>query len=239
MLFSLALIPVIGLMLFIYFNDKKEKEPFWFLMILFFAGMSTVVSAIIFETVGDLAIGLIVPLESVLGGILSAMLVVAPAEEFGKYIIKAGQYEGRFPIYFIKPENYEQFKEQAGKIKFRLKENDKIKAGARETSSLLVKLQNGLVIPDHWNVAPLYFLRLSQYFGTYSAVKHSLLIQVSGKTEFRIYSNRTATINDTEAMSIAEATNYKDLCKNKLIEHKQVNNGQALLDENGLEVTFP
>ena len=74
-------------MLFIYFNDKKEKEPFWFLMILFFAGMSTVVSAIIFETVGDLAIGLIVPLESVLGGILSAMLVVAPAEEFGKYII--------------------------------------------------------------------------------------------------------------------------------------------------------
>ena len=159
--------------------------------------------------------------------------------EFGKYIIKAGQYEGRFPIYFIKPENYEQFKEQAGKIKFRLKETEKIKAGARETSTLLVKLQNGLVIPDHWNVAPLYYLRLSQYFGTYSAVKHSLLIQVSGKTEFRIYSNRTATINDTEAMSIAEATNYKDLCKNKLIEHKQANNGQALLDENGLEVTFP
>ena len=86
-LFSLALIPVIGLMLFIYFNDKKEKEPFWFLLILFFAGMSTVISALILETVGDLLIDVIVPLESVLGGILSAMLVVAPAEELGKYII--------------------------------------------------------------------------------------------------------------------------------------------------------
>lgn len=158
--------------------------------------------------------------------------------EFGKYTIKAGEYQGRFPIYFNKPANYTEFIEKAGKIQFRLKETEKVKAGVTELSTLTVKLQNGLVMPDHWNVAPLYYLRLSQYFGTYSAVKHSLLIQVSGKTEFRIYSSRTATIEDTEAMSIAEATNFKNVCKNKLIEYKQLN-GKALVDENDQEVTFP
>ena len=51
MLFSLALIPVFGLLLFIYFNDKKEKEPIGLLIALFFAGMGTVVSAILIETI--------------------------------------------------------------------------------------------------------------------------------------------------------------------------------------------
>ena len=32
MLFALALIPVIGLLCFIYFNDKNEKEPFGLLI---------------------------------------------------------------------------------------------------------------------------------------------------------------------------------------------------------------
>ncbi|MCA5006571.1 DUF4843 domain-containing protein [Sphingobacterium bovistauri] len=159
--------------------------------------------------------------------------------EFSKYVINAGEYQGRFPIYFLKPENFNHFKENAGKIKFRIKETDNIKSGALELSTLTVILQNGLVIPAHWQTAPLYYLSLSRYFGTYSAVKHSLLIQLSGKTEFRIYSNRNATINDTEAMSIAEATNYKDLGKNYLIEYKKANNNRGLLDENGLEVTFP
>ena len=49
MLYALALIPVAGLLAFIYFNDKKEKEPFGFLISLFFLGMATVVSAIILE----------------------------------------------------------------------------------------------------------------------------------------------------------------------------------------------
>ena len=41
MAFALALIPVIGLLLFIYFKDKKEKEPVGFLVALFFAGMGS------------------------------------------------------------------------------------------------------------------------------------------------------------------------------------------------------
>lgn len=87
MLFSLALIPVIGLLLFIYFNDKKEKEPFKLLIGLFFAGMGTIVTAIIGEYAGEFILNLIIPYDSVFKAILYAMLIVAPAEELGKYLV--------------------------------------------------------------------------------------------------------------------------------------------------------
>ena len=87
MLFALALIPVIGLLCFIYFNDKKEKEPFWLLVILFFAGMSTVLSAWLLETVGQLILEAAMPYGSVLKNILEAMIIVGPAEELGKFLV--------------------------------------------------------------------------------------------------------------------------------------------------------
>ena len=80
MLFALALIPVAGLLIFIYFNDRKEKEPFGLLIALFFAGMGTTVTAIIAEFIGDLILDLIFPYDSIFKGVLSAMLVVGPAE---------------------------------------------------------------------------------------------------------------------------------------------------------------
>ena len=88
MLFFLALIPVIGLILIIYFNDKKEKEPFGLLVALFFAGMSTVISAFLLEDAGIYILDLIIPTETtIFGAILSATMVVAPAEEMGKFLI--------------------------------------------------------------------------------------------------------------------------------------------------------
>ena len=87
MLYALALIPVAGLLAFIYFNDKKEKEPFGFLISLFFLGMATVVSAIILELVGGLILESAMPNESVLKGWIDAMIIVAPAEELGKFLI--------------------------------------------------------------------------------------------------------------------------------------------------------
>ena len=77
-----------GLILFIYFNDKKEKEPFGLLVALFFAGMSTVISAVLLEYAGIFILDLITPTETtILGAILSATMVVAPAEEMGKFLI--------------------------------------------------------------------------------------------------------------------------------------------------------
>lgn len=87
MLYALALIPVVGLLIFIYFNDKKEKEPFGLLVGLFFAGMGTIVTAIIAELVGGLILGAVFPANTVIGGVLDAMLIVAPAEELGKFLV--------------------------------------------------------------------------------------------------------------------------------------------------------
>ncbi len=86
-LLYLALIPVIALLIFIYVRDKKEKEPIGFLILLFFAGMSTVVPAIIAESIGELILGVIFPEESVLKAYIIAILLVGPVEELGKDIV--------------------------------------------------------------------------------------------------------------------------------------------------------
>ena len=87
MLLTLALIPVVGLLMFIYFNDKKDKEPFGLLVALFFAGMGSVVSAFIIETVGDTALEAVLGSSPMLKSFLFAMVIVAPAEELGKFLV--------------------------------------------------------------------------------------------------------------------------------------------------------
>ena len=85
MLFALALIPVFGLLAFIYFNDKKEKEPIGLLAGIFFAGMGTVVTAIIGEFIGQLIVNLIVPYNAAINATVLAIFVIAPVEELGKF----------------------------------------------------------------------------------------------------------------------------------------------------------
>ncbi|MCR4556845.1 MAG: PrsW family intramembrane metalloprotease [Saccharofermentans sp.] len=87
MLLSLALIPVIGLMIFIYLRDKKEKEPFGLLTGLFFAGMGTVTTAIIAEHLGQAILDVCFPYESALKAFILATVIVGPAEELGKYMV--------------------------------------------------------------------------------------------------------------------------------------------------------
>ncbi|MBO7452614.1 MAG: PrsW family intramembrane metalloprotease [Clostridiales bacterium] len=87
MLFALALVPVAGLLCFIYFNDKNTKEPFGLLVALFFAGMGTVISAIILENVGSIILEILFPYESILKTLILTLLIVGPAEELGKFVI--------------------------------------------------------------------------------------------------------------------------------------------------------
>lgn len=87
MLLALALIPVIGLLIFIYLKDKQEKEPMGFLIGLFFLGMATTISATILETIGTLILNTLFSDVPVLYAILLAMIVVGPAEEMGKYMV--------------------------------------------------------------------------------------------------------------------------------------------------------
>lgn len=87
MVLALALIPVIGLMAFIYFNDKKEKEPVGLLIGLFFAGLGTVIPAVILELVGKLVLNAAMPEQSVMKEVLDAMLIVGTAEEICKFLV--------------------------------------------------------------------------------------------------------------------------------------------------------
>ncbi len=87
MLFSLALIPVIIILIFIYKMDKKEKEPAGLLVGLFFAGMGTVISAIILESIGELILAAFLPAETGVFYFIFAMLIVGPAEEMGKWTV--------------------------------------------------------------------------------------------------------------------------------------------------------
>ena len=87
-LFALALIPVIGILCLVYFNDKKEKEPIGLLIGLFFAGASTIVSALIFELSGQAILDWFIPDESsILRAMILACIIVAPAEEIGKFLV--------------------------------------------------------------------------------------------------------------------------------------------------------
>lgn len=87
MLLALALLPAIVLLVVIYFSDKKEKEPKGLLAGLFFAGMGTIISAIIIELVGELILEIAIPYDSVIKAFILAMIIVAPAEELGKYLV--------------------------------------------------------------------------------------------------------------------------------------------------------
>ena len=87
MLFALALIPVVGLLLFIYFNDKTDRVPFGYLIALFFIGMGTVVSAIIIEGIGKAILDAAIPYESMFKGAFLAIAIVGPTEELGKFLV--------------------------------------------------------------------------------------------------------------------------------------------------------
>jgi hypothetical protein len=159
---------------------------------------------------------------------------------FGKYTIKAVEYQGQFPIYLNKPRDYNEFKAAPGRIRFRLKESNVLRKGADELSKLTLILRNGLSKPDNWDVAPLYYLRLSNYFGAYSDTKYSFIIQVTGRQNIHVYQALNAvTQENPDAISTGLATYYRDLCKIRLNEYKLQNNNQPLLDENQQEVVFP
>lgn len=87
MVYALALVPVVGLLILIYFNDKKEKEPLGFLFALFFTGMATVITAIIAEFLGQLILNTAIPDDTMFKGIFLAIVIVGPAEELGKFLV--------------------------------------------------------------------------------------------------------------------------------------------------------
>lgn len=157
---------------------------------------------------------------------------------FGKYTIKAGEYQGTAPIYIQKPENYTEFTSGSGKVVFKLKPAGIYKEGAKELDSLTIAFKNYLAKPDNWDAATYPYRPMSTYFGTYSNVKYAFIIQTTGMVDFKIYYT-TAKDPQLEANTITstKASALQSQCKVALQEH----NAQygILLDENNNQVVFP
>lgn len=97
MLFSLAIIPSIALIVFIYKLDKKEKEPIKFLWKLFLFGIVLVIPAIIIETVLDEIICVILTPGSIVYAFFEGFIVAACTEELGKYFfLKIKSWDSKY-----------------------------------------------------------------------------------------------------------------------------------------------
>jgi hypothetical protein len=153
------------------------------------------------------------------------------------YVLKSGTYQASFPIYFTKPEGSE-FREKSGHVVFKMRENEYFKEGASETSQLYIVLKNYVGKPENWDVATYPYRTLATYFGTYSDVKYSFVIQTTGKSNFKVYYTTlpSTQLADDEITSI-EATYLQSMCKIALLEYNALHGD--LLDENNEKVVFP
>lgn len=157
---------------------------------------------------------------------------------FGDYVVRAGQYEGTFPIYIDKPEGYAEFRGSPGYMVFRLKENTEFEQGANERSSLRIAFRNYVAKPDNWDSDIYPNMPLANYFGTYSDVKYGFIIQVTGLSNFRVrYTvSQDPNLADNEITAI-HAVYLRDKCRAALLEYNATHD-EPLLDENRQAVVF-
>jgi hypothetical protein len=159
--------------------------------------------------------------------------------KFADYVLKAGEYEGKFPIYIDKPASYDEFKDRSGAIIFKLKESATFASGTNENSQLYVVFKNYVAKPDNWDDAVYPYYSLSRYFGSYSQVKYSFIIQETGLANFQIYytTAQNPVLADNVITSI-HATYLKSKCVSALITYNATH-ASPLSDENGNLIVFP
>jgi len=86
-LFLLAIAPSMIIILYVYFKDKFEREPFWFLLKNFALG--AIVSVLLTFVIGGFLSDRLEPLnpDSLLDMFIKAFVVVGLVEEFSKYVV--------------------------------------------------------------------------------------------------------------------------------------------------------
>ena len=85
MLFSLAVLPAVALLIYVYKMDKKEKEPTKFLWRLFRWGVFIIIPTYLIESILDFFVEAITIVGSIPYAILDAFIVAACTEELLKY----------------------------------------------------------------------------------------------------------------------------------------------------------
>lgn len=92
----IAALPVVALLVYIYKQDKVEKEPIGLLLKLLLFGGISVVSAIILEMIGEEILGLFFTDHTMFYEFLDCFIVVGISEELGKfYALKWGSWKNR------------------------------------------------------------------------------------------------------------------------------------------------
>ena len=86
-LITLAVLPGIFIIVYIYNLDKREKEPVGLLFKLTGLGALTVISALILELIGDKILPIFFTPNTMLYNAIECFCVVAMAEEVGKYFV--------------------------------------------------------------------------------------------------------------------------------------------------------
>jgi hypothetical protein len=162
--------------------------------------------------------------------------------EVFEYVLPAGQHQASFPIRFNKPAGFNSFADSVdGIVVFRIKENEHFKTGVTERSRLVFRLKNVEGKPENWDAEESGYSRLSNYFGTYSAIKYGFILEVSGlPTMFRVrnlWPEDPVIMNNPDLISQNEAVFIRDLCKAIQLEREAING--PFLDENGNRIVFP
>ncbi len=95
-LFASAVIPPLVLVLYIYKKDRVDREPWGLLLRLLLCGATSVVSAVVLESIGMAVVGAFAPENTPLYNALTCFLVVALAEEGGKlYFLRRRTWHNR------------------------------------------------------------------------------------------------------------------------------------------------
>jgi hypothetical protein len=159
---------------------------------------------------------------------------------FGDYMIPAGEYLVQFPIYFRKPANFNEFKDEEGSIVFKMKANSEFFEGAQGQNSITVTLKNAVGKPDNWDAeVSSYYRTLTYYFGTYSDVKYAFIINVTGMSNFRIYYSTSLPAGTPDNVIPSSQAQYMNRqCRTALAKYNETNT-VPLTDEFGNLVEFP
>ena len=157
---------------------------------------------------------------------------------FGNYMIPAGRQLMQFPIYFKKPANFNEFKESDGTIVFKVKANTEFREGAQGRDHITVTLRDRVGKPENWDeeVSSLY-RALTYFFGTYSNVKYTFIIQVTGLSNFRVYASNTNLPEIDNLITNNEGIYLNRMCRAALVEYNATHT-EPLSDEFG-PIEFP
>ncbi len=144
--------------------------------------------------------------------------------------IKANEYKGNIEILVKRAADLQTAEV---KLMVEIKESTDFKPGIPATTpmnpraggnlSYKVMLNDILTKPANWDT------RLTSFFGTYSKVKYLFIINTTGRAEF--------PYGIAGGLSVNEMFYYNILLKTELANYVAANG--PMLDENGIDVTFP